>query len=96
MIYTVPAAVGAVLAVFAFWRNKPAVAPAPSAHKTEIPFLKGLKQTLTTPSFLCLLVVWGFSAGIFNALITLLAQMLCPYGYSDVSTCVDVVRCVHV
>ncbi len=83
LIYTVPAAVGAVCTVVAFWRNRPPLPPAPSAHKDPIPFLQGLKQALTTPSFLLLLGIWGCSSGLFNAMLTLLAQMLCPYGYSD-------------
>lgn len=89
LIFTVPAVVGAVSTVVAYWRNKPATPPAPSAHRDPTPFLRGLAKALTTPSFLILLGIWGFSSGVTNAFVTLLAQILCPYGYTDVrpSTC---------
>lgn len=85
-VYAVPAVVTAVMAAVAFWPNKPPAPPAPSADKINISFLQGLVKVLTNISFWVLLVVWGCGAGIFNALVTLLAQMLCPFGYSDVST----------
>lgn len=31
-----------------------------------------------------LLAVWGCASGLFNALLTILPQILCPYGYTDV------------
>ena len=85
-VYSVPAILTSLLTVVAFWPNKPPVPPAPSAEKIEVSFLKGLGRVLTNISFWILLVIWGCGAGIFNALVTLLAQMLCPFGYSDVST----------
>ena len=86
-VYTIPAAMGALLTFIAFWRSKPPVPPAPSAYRDPIPLFRGLKQVVTTPPFLLLLGVWGCSSGLFNALLTLLAQILCPFGYSDVSKC---------
>jgi len=85
LIYTVPAVVGVVCTVIAYWWPTPPLPPAPSAHKEDSSFLAGLGRVLTTPSFLLLLVVWGCASGIFNALVTLLPQMVCPFGYSDVS-----------
>ena len=85
-VYAVPAVVTALMAAVAFWPKKPPVPPAPSADKVNISFLQGLVKVLTNISFWVLLVVWGCGAGIFNALVTLLAQMLCPFGYSDVSS----------
>ena len=41
-------------------------------------------QTVTNCSFWVLLVIWGSGAGLFNALLTLLPQIVCPFGYSDV------------
>ena len=63
---------------------------------TVIPFQISIKlhnfafslQIVVNGSFWVLLVVWGCGAGIFNALVTLLAQMLCSFGYSDVCTTV--------
>ena len=43
-----------------------------------------ISQTLTSWPFWVLLVTWGAGAGLFNAFLTLLPQILCPYGYSDV------------
>ncbi len=83
-VYTGVAAVGGVITLLSFWWSEPPLAPAASAVKSKIPFLSGLKKTLTSPAFLCLMVVWGCGSGLFNALLTLLAQILCPYGYSDV------------
>lgn len=37
------------------------------------------------------MLVWGGGAGLFNALLTLLPQIVCPYGYSDVSA--EYLRC---
>lgn len=85
LIYTTPALVGAICTGIAYWRPTPPLPPAPSAHSDHTPFLIGLKRVLTTPSFLLLLLIWGCSSGLFNAMLTLLAQILCPYGYSDVS-----------
>lgn len=85
IVYTVPAAVGAIMTVFAFWRKKPPIPPTASAQKENIPFFKGLLSVVTNVSFLILLLIWGCSAGLFNALVTILAQVLCPFGYTDVS-----------
>lgn len=84
LAYTVPALILIVATLLAFWYKAPPIPPAPSADKVSIPFFKGLKDVLTNLSFWVLLVVWGCSAGLFNALLTLLAQILCPFGYSDV------------
>ena len=86
IVYTVPAILTALMTAVAFWPNKPPVPPAPSADKVNISFLQGIMKVLTNLSFWVLLIVWGCGAGIFNALVTLLAQMLCPFGYSDVRT----------
>ncbi|CAI8033190.1 Uncharacterized protein B0416.5 [Geodia barretti] len=40
-------------------------------------------QTVTNSSFWVLMVIWGSGAGLFNALLTLLPQIVCPFGYSD-------------
>ena len=43
-IYTIPAAVGFVLALPTFWYNKPPSPPSPTTESNPEPFLKGLKQ----------------------------------------------------
>ena len=42
-------------------------------------------QSLRNRSVLGLMLIWGTSAGLFNASITILPQMLCSYGYINVS-----------
>ena len=49
-------------------------------------------QLVRNRSFLFLGLMWSIGIGTFNVFITLMQQMLCPYGYSDVRT----VRCVYV
>ncbi|KAL5471602.1 hypothetical protein EMCRGX_G029731 [Ephydatia muelleri] len=80
-IYTIPAALSFVLALVAFWQNKPPTPPSPSTESNPEPFLKGIKQVLMNVSFWVLLLVWGGGAGLFSAVLTLLPQLLCPYGY---------------
>ena len=43
-VYTIPAAVGFVLALVAFWKNKPPTPPSSGTESDPEPFLKGLKQ----------------------------------------------------
>ena len=32
-------------------------------------------------------MTWGIGAGVFNALLIIIPQYVCPYGYSNVSVC---------
>ncbi|KAL5471610.1 hypothetical protein EMCRGX_G029740 [Ephydatia muelleri] len=87
-IYVIPAAVAFLLTIIAFRKSKPDTPPAPSANVEEdsvLCFFHGLRQILGSCSFWGLMLVWGIGAGLFNAMITILPQMLCSYGYSDVS-----------
>ena len=43
-VYSVPAFVAALLTLVAFWWKEPWSPPAPSAEKTALPFLKGLRK----------------------------------------------------
>lgn len=47
-IYTIPAALSFVLALVAFWQNKPPTPPSPSTESNPEPFLKGIKQVHCT------------------------------------------------
>ena len=46
-----------------------------------------LSQTVKNVNFWVLLAAWGCGAGVFNALLIILPQYLCPNGYSNVSGC---------
>eukprot|EP00731_Ephydatia_muelleri_P020326 Em0013g53a len=88
-IYVIPAAVAFLLTIIAFRKSKPDTPPAPSANVEEdsvLCFFHGLRQILGSCSFWGLMLVWGIGAGLFNAMITILPQMLCSYGYSDTDT----------
>jgi FLVCR family MFS transporter 7 len=83
-IYTVPAGVATVVVAVAFWWSKPPLPPtATSDDNPSPPFFRGLWMTITNGSFWILMLVWGGGAGLFNALLTLLPQFVCPFGYSD-------------
>ena len=84
-VYTIPAAVGFVLALLTFWQNKPPTPPSPSTESNPEPFLKGLKQVMINPSFWILTIVWAGGVGVFNELLTLFPQFVCPYGYTNVT-----------
>jgi len=82
-VYTIPTAVGAVLTVFAFWWKRPTTHPSPSAEEESYSFFRGVTKVATNRMFWLLLVFWGCSSAVFGTLLTLLAQVLCPYGYTD-------------
>ena len=85
-IYAIPAGVTFIITIIAFWYKEPAIPPAPSGDRDHVPsFWRGLLDVVKSWPFWVLTIVWGAGAGIFNAVLTLLPQFLCPYGYSDVS-----------
>jgi len=56
-VYTIPAAVGAVLTVFAFWWKRPTTPPSPSAEQESYSFFRGVtkvKKICPRPLFLIL------------------------------------------
>lgn len=81
-IYAIPAGITAAATIVAYWWKEPPVPPALSKPR-ELTFLRGVWKTVTNWNFWVLMAVWGGGAGLFNALLTLLPQILCPYGYSD-------------
>ncbi|KAL5471603.1 hypothetical protein EMCRGX_G029732 [Ephydatia muelleri] len=86
-IYIIPAAMGFVLTLISFWPGRyHSSYPVPGHHEEKQSFrsfLKGLLSVLRNKSFCVLIFVWSVAAGLFNALITLLPQFLCPYGYTN-------------
>lgn len=64
---------------------KPRTPPSPSAaarHETR-PYLADLKLMIKNKDYLVLLFCFAVFVGIFNAMSTLLNQIVTPYGYSD-------------
>ena len=57
----------------------------PFVHDLTLSLSLSLSQTLTNINFIVLLTVWGTASGVFNAILVILPQYLCPYGYSNVS-----------
>lgn len=45
-VYTIPAAVGAALAVVAFWWKRPPFPPSPSAQEKSQPFFRGVRKVV--------------------------------------------------
>lgn len=83
-IYAIPAAVSFIVTIIAFWYKEPPIPPAPIGDRDHVPsFWRGLLDTVKCWPFWVLILVWGVGAGIFNAVLTLLPQLLCPYGYSN-------------
>lgn len=65
----------------------PPTPPSPSAaansRNDRRPYLADLKLLLTNKYYLVLLFCFAIFVGIFNAMSTLLNQIVTPYGYSD-------------
>ncbi|KAH8552673.1 major facilitator superfamily domain-containing protein [Umbelopsis sp. PMI_123] len=63
---------------------RPRTPPSPSASRVEKrPYLSDLKLLLTNKYYLVLLFCFAVFVGIFNAMSTLLNQIVTPYGYSN-------------
>ncbi|KJE90576.1 hypothetical protein CAOG_01874 [Capsaspora owczarzaki ATCC 30864] len=78
----IPAGIVAVITIV-LMRAKPPTPPSLSAATPSDPFFVGLKKVATNKSYLLLLVSFGVGLGIFNALSTLLEQIVHPQGYTD-------------
>jgi FLVCR family MFS transporter 7 len=65
----------------------PPTPPSPSAaansRNEKRPYLADLKLLVTNKYYLMLLFCFAIFVGIFNAMSTLLNQIVTPYGYSD-------------
>eukprot|EP00039_Didymoeca_costata_P005797 m.84733 g.84733 ORF g.84733 m.84733 type:complete len:468 (+) comp12978_c0_seq1:206-1609(+) len=81
MVFAIPATVGFVVCVFLF-KDKPPTPPSASAHEESHPFFEGLRLVFRSPAFVMLFLAFGIGLGIFNAVSTLLAQMIAPQGYT--------------
>ncbi|CAD6200092.1 unnamed protein product [Caenorhabditis auriculariae] len=66
-----------------FLSSDPPSPPSLSAAKQHMEFFDGLKSCFLTPSYLVLLIVLASGIGLFNCLYTVMPQILCPTGYSN-------------
>ncbi|XP_065174769.1 solute carrier family 49 member A3-like [Sycon ciliatum] len=81
-ICVIPAGLN-VLCTLSVTRNTPPTPPSMSAEEESEPFWRGLKKLVRNGQYRFLLFAWGIGLGVFNVLVTLLQQFLCPWGYED-------------
>eukprot|EP01136_Pigoraptor_vietnamica_P017044 Opistho-1_new@61670 len=79
-IFAIPASVALVIAV-AFLRAEPPTHPSASAEDVSDSFMVGLRKLARNRHYLLLLTAFGIGVGIFNAVSTLLEQIVRPHGY---------------
>eukprot|EP01137_Pigoraptor_chileana_P030615 Opistho-2@17354 len=80
-IFAIPASVCVVIAV-AFLRDAPPTHPSASAEDVSDSFSVGLRKLIHNRHYLLLLCAFGIGVGIFNAVSTLLEQIVLPHGYN--------------
>uniref|UniRef100_A0A915M9V6 Uncharacterized protein n=1 Tax=Meloidogyne javanica TaxID=6303 RepID=A0A915M9V6_MELJA len=83
ILFSVPSIILTVVASVAITSSEPKIPPTLSASKPSYPFIEGIKKCFTSKQYLVLLLVMGGGIGMFNALYTLMQQLLCPSGYSN-------------
>lgn len=71
------------LATFGVRTSDPPTPPGRSAAQKAMAFWPGIKKCMTSRAFLCLLLALGGGMGMFNALYTMMQQILCSRGYSN-------------
>ena len=81
-VTVVPALIGLSMAVLGVCQKRPSTPPSPSSEE-GMKMWPGLKVLVKNWQFWFLCLVWSIAAGIFNALLTLIPQFLCPYGYTE-------------
>lgn len=79
------AGIASVVGLFAtfFTREKPKTPPSAAAEHESDGFVDGMKQLYKNIPYMGVLVTFGIGTGIFNAITTLLSQILRPIGYTD-------------
>eukprot|EP00735_Rhodelphis_limneticus_P012634 TRINITY_DN5950_c0_g1::TRINITY_DN5950_c0_g1_i1::g.9952::m.9952 TRINITY_DN5950_c0_g1::TRINITY_DN5950_c0_g1_i1::g.9952 ORF type:complete len:434 (+),score=78.02,sp/Q28FF3/MFS7A_XENTR/38.46/4e-92,MFS_1/PF07690.11/3.6e-31,MFS_1/PF07690.11/1.9e+03,MFS_2/PF13347.1/4.3e-07,MFS_2/PF13347.1/4.6e+02,Nodulin-like/PF06813.8/0.00011,Nodulin-like/PF06813.8/3.9,OATP/PF03137.15/19,OATP/PF03137.15/0.0023,SPC25/PF06703.6/0.063,NADH_oxidored/PF08040.6/15,NADH_oxidored/PF08040.6/30 TRINITY_DN5950_c0_g1_i1:108-1409( len=81
LIYAVVGTVGGIFAFF--FQDEPPTHPSASAGTETTDFMAGLRSALKNKQYLLLLFGFGIGLGCFNALTTLLQQIIEPHGYSE-------------
>ncbi|KAF7638247.1 hypothetical protein Mgra_00002220 [Meloidogyne graminicola] len=83
IIFAIPSIILTFVSSMAITSSEPKIPPTLSASKPNYPFIEGIKKCFTSKQYLVLLLVMGGGIGMFNALYTLMQQLLCPSGYSN-------------
>lgn len=85
MVYMIPGVVTGVLAivVMCYCKNAPPSPPSASAASHHASFFSGLKQIIRIKAFWVLFIVFGAGLAVFNCIISIIEEVLCPLGYSD-------------
>ena len=73
------------MATLGWWSSRPKIPPSPSASTDSESFVAGLKKLLRNFPYYLLVLTVGAGIALFSVLTTLLSQILCPWGYDDVS-----------
>lgn len=80
-ITSAPPIISSILSV-GVWKRRPAIPPS-SSSCNEMNVWHGIKRLVRNYQFIFLLIVWSFLCGLFNVVLTLLPQFLCPFGYTN-------------
>ncbi|XP_077387862.1 solute carrier family 49 member A3 isoform X2 [Festucalex cinctus] len=85
LVYSIPACVTCCLATVGIRSSAPPTPPSASAElSTSEPFVQGVRLLLKNRAYLVLLLCFGSGVGVFTSFITLLEQILCVQGYTNV------------
>ncbi|XP_010783392.1 solute carrier family 49 member A3 [Notothenia coriiceps] len=86
LAYAVPACIICFLATVGLRSSSPPTPPSASAESSgSEPFVQGIKLLLMNRAYLVLMVCFGSGIAAFTCFSTLLEQILCVQGYSNVS-----------
>ncbi|KAL3111468.1 hypothetical protein niasHT_017695 [Heterodera trifolii] len=83
LLLSIPSISLTAFATFAITSSEPKIPPTVSASQKNYPFFRGIKECITNPQYWVLMFVMGGGIGMFNTLYTLMQQLLCPSGYSN-------------
>ncbi|XP_062331813.1 solute carrier family 49 member A3 isoform X2 [Osmerus eperlanus] len=85
-VYAIPAILACLLATVGIRSRAPPTPPSASAEMSNSePFLQGIKLLMRNRAYLILLLCFGSGIAVFTCFSTLLEQVLCIRGYTNVS-----------
>ena len=74
-----------LMATLGWWRSTPKIPPSSSAASDSQTFKQGLKLLMRNKQYYILCLTVGAGIALFSVMTTLLSQILCPWGYDEVS-----------
>uniref|UniRef100_A0A8C2ZW06 Solute carrier family 49 member 3 n=1 Tax=Cyclopterus lumpus TaxID=8103 RepID=A0A8C2ZW06_CYCLU len=85
LVYAVPACIVCFLATLGIRSSSPPTPPSASAvSSSSEPYLQGIKLLLTNRAYLVLMLCFGSGVAVFTCFSTLLEQILCVQGYTNI------------